>query len=201
MIIKYRFQTGMSLIELLAAIVVAGILLGIAAPGIQDTLGRTEVRGEAIRLLADIQYARSEAVKRHAGVNLCRSKTAGDGCTGADCDCVNGLAQRQWDDGWLIYTAPSGEVRFDADADTLLRIAGASPEQITIRANEMFNRWISVDGGTGGLDEIGDGKLAVCMNGESTDAVPGMLVSVSLSGRPNISKIASGGECDFPPVI
>jgi type IV fimbrial biogenesis protein FimT len=201
MISKYRFQNGVTLVEMLAAMVVAGILLGIAIPGIQSTLVRSEIRNEAIRLMADIQYARSEAVKRHSGVNLCRSKTAGDGCTGPDCDCVNGLAQRQWDDGWLIYTADGSDATFDPDADTLLRIGSASPAQITIRANQWFNRWISVDGGTGSLDEAGNGKLAVCMNGESTADAPGMVISVHLSGRPNISKIPVGGDCDYPPVL
>lgn len=193
-------QHGVSLVELLAAIIVAGILLGVAVPGMQGTLVRSEVRNEAIRLMADIQYARSEAVKRHAAINLCRSKSAGDGCTGADCDCINGLAQRQWDNGWLIYVSSGADTSFVFDTDTLLRTGHASPAQINIRANQTFNRWISVEGGTGALDEAGHGRLAVCMGGESTEDVPGMLISVNLSGRPAISEIPPGGECDFPPV-
>ena len=199
--IRHKTQRGASLVGLVAAIIAGGILLGVAVPGVQSTPVGTEVRNEALRLMADIQYARSEAVKRHQAVNLCRSKTAGEGCTGPDCDCVNGLAQRQWDDGWLIYTASSGDAGFSPDTDTLLWVASESPPQITIRANEYFNGWISVDGGSGALDEAGNGLLAVCMNQESTDDMPGMLISVSMSGRPAISKIAPGGECDFPPVV
>lgn len=197
--IRHKTQRAASLVELVAAIIAGGMLLSVTVPGVQSTLVRTEVRNEALRLMADIQYARSEAVKRHVKVNLCRSKTAGNGCTGADCDCVNGLAQRQWDDGWLIYTAPTGDVSFRPDTDTLLWVGSESPPQITIRANEYFNGRISVDGGSGALEEAGNGLLAVCMNQESTDDMPGMLISVSMSGRPAISKIATGGECNFPP--
>jgi len=197
---RHKTQRAASLVELIAAIVVGGILLSVAVPPrIQGAVVHTEVRNEALRLMADIEYARSEAVRRHEAVNLCPSQTAGDLCTGPDCDCVKGLAQRQWDDGWLIYTASTGDAGFSPDADTLLRVASESPPRITIRANEYFNRWISVDGGSGVLDQSDNGMLAVCLNQESTEMVPGMLIYVNLSGRPTMQEIPPGGECDFPP--
>lgn len=59
---------GFSLIELLVAVAVLGLLLGIAVPGLsryRDTLSQQQARNQ---LITDLRYARQTSVTRHRSV-------------------------------------------------------------------------------------------------------------------------------------
>ncbi|MEO5616182.1 MAG: GspH/FimT family pseudopilin [Candidatus Eisenbacteria bacterium] len=59
---------GFSLVELLVAVAVLGLLLGIAVPGLsgyRDTLAQQEARTQ---LITDLRYARQTSVTRHRSV-------------------------------------------------------------------------------------------------------------------------------------
>jgi len=61
-------SSGFSLIELLIAVAVLGLLIGIGIPGLsgyRDTLAQQEARGQ---LIADLRYARQTSVTRHRSV-------------------------------------------------------------------------------------------------------------------------------------
>ena len=66
----HRAQRGFTIIELMTALVVAGILLAVAIPSFRELLARNRVEGVAGELSTDLQYARSEAVSRNAQVGL-----------------------------------------------------------------------------------------------------------------------------------
>lgn len=61
---------GFSLVEILAAIVVLGILISIAAPEITELTRRIELDGAAQQLVGDLERARSEAIKRNRSVRV-----------------------------------------------------------------------------------------------------------------------------------
>ncbi len=184
---------GVTLIELLTGMVIVGILLALAAPGFETMASNSAVVQEANRIVADIQYARSEAIKRAAPVNLCRSADA-QSCVGADCACHTGTNAQQYDEGWLMYVAGSRDTSFDSDQDTLLRLGEEARGAITINSDTDLNQWLSLSP-TGALDENGPGQLAVCVNGESTEDVRGRLITIALTGRPAITVIPAGGDC------
>ncbi len=185
---------GITLIELLTGIVIVGILLAVAAPGFQTMVDRNAVVNEANRLVADIQYARSEAIKRGSPVNICRSGDAAS-CTGLDCACHSGTAAREYTKGWLLYVASNRDTSFDPDDDTLLRLGYPVQSNIQIRSDSNLNQWLSI-GAAGNLDESDQGELAVCMNGVSTTDVPGRRVTVSLTGRPLVTVMSAGADCN-----
>lgn len=85
---------GFTLIELMVAIMVLGILLGVAVPSFRDAALSSRLTAYANDLVASAQIARSEAIKRNAAVTLCAS--AG----GAACDEGGG-----WEVGWIVLTA------------------------------------------------------------------------------------------------
>lgn len=72
-------QTGFTLIELMFTIVVLAVLLGIGVPNFRDFIRNSRLTAAANDLLADINLARSEAVKRRVPVTLCKS-TDGASC-------------------------------------------------------------------------------------------------------------------------
>lgn len=61
---------GFTLIEILIAIVVLGVLVTLAAPSMRDMLIATQMRGAASDLYESVILARSEAIKRSASVDV-----------------------------------------------------------------------------------------------------------------------------------
>lgn len=85
---------GLTIIELMLAIVVLGILIAIGVPSFQNaTLGARLTAG-ANNLLASVQLARSEAIKRNLAVTVCASSD------GATCAAAGG-----WEQGWIVMDA------------------------------------------------------------------------------------------------
>ncbi|MEJ6000288.1 GspH/FimT family pseudopilin [Paucibacter soli] len=64
---------GMTLVELMVTVAVVVILLVIAVPGSVDMFRRLRVEGVANELATDLQYARSESIRRREDVTLVSS--------------------------------------------------------------------------------------------------------------------------------
>ena len=66
-------QSGFTLVELMFTITVLAVLLGIGVPNFRDFIRNSRLTSAANDLLADLNLARSEAVKRRVPVTLCKS--------------------------------------------------------------------------------------------------------------------------------
>lgn len=88
---------GFSLIELIVVLTIASILLMIAGPALQKFVASNRLTSQVNDLLADINLARSEAIKRNAVTGVCAS-TSGTSCT----------ASGNWASGWMVYYDNSG---------------------------------------------------------------------------------------------
>lgn len=82
---------GFTVIELMIVVGVIGILLAVGLPGLQDTIARMSVNSQAKSLVASLNFARSEAIKRGTLVSVCAS------ANGTDC------AADAWSDGWIVF--------------------------------------------------------------------------------------------------
>ena len=111
---RASLHRGFTLIELMVAIMVLSILLGIAVPSFRDAALGSRLTGYANDLVAGVQIARSEAIKRNAPVTLCASED-GETC-GTDAG---------WEVGWVVLAPPrdvpvldeDGLPEVDADGD------------------------------------------------------------------------------------
>lgn len=63
-------QCGVTLIEVLTAVAVIGIIAAIAVPSYQETIERNRLKQAAESLLADTMYARTEAIKRSTDLSM-----------------------------------------------------------------------------------------------------------------------------------
>ena len=96
----------------MVTIAVVAVLLGLAVPSMSDFIARNRVGTQMNDLLADIHFARTEAVKRASTVTICNSssKTA---CTDSS-----------WNDGWIV--------RLDTTPFEVLRATKAVASSVTL---------------------------------------------------------------------
>lgn len=94
---SHRRQRGFTMVELMVALAVLAILLGIAVPSMTQFSFRSKLRSYSNEVVASALLARSEAIKRNQTVTLCVSS---DGTS-----CASG----SWESGWIVRTS-GGEV-------------------------------------------------------------------------------------------
>jgi type IV fimbrial biogenesis protein FimT len=133
---------GFTLIELMIAVTVMAILIGIAAPSFTAWVTTVRVTGQANDLFSDLLLARSEAVKRDVQVTVCASK-GGTDCDGAD-----------WSLGWVVIVDADGDGKKDNnnDASLLKRAEKLTGDSVLTRTDA---------GGTSGMGRIGFGPTGV----------------------------------------
>ena len=68
--IEYKKQIGFTLLELMIVMVIAGVLLSIGVPAYQAMRNNNCLVTNTNRLVATLQYARSEAAKRNSNVSI-----------------------------------------------------------------------------------------------------------------------------------
>jgi type IV fimbrial biogenesis protein FimT len=66
---------GFTLIELIVAMAVLGILAAVAAPAIGEYLATQRLKGAAEELQTDLQFARMESVQRNASITVTLAST------------------------------------------------------------------------------------------------------------------------------
>jgi len=97
--IPFVRNRGLTLVELIIVLTIAGILAALAAPGMQRFVSSNRLTAQVNDLLADISLARSEAIKRNVSAGVCES-TSGTACT----------TSGNWSTGWLVYyVCPAGD--------------------------------------------------------------------------------------------
>jgi len=102
---------GFTLLELLVAMAVAGILLGVGVPSFVQVMKNARLSTQHNDLLQSLFLARSEAIKGTADVVVCARATDTTCSTDANAD---------WGNGWLVFAEVSGAANVNsAQVDTV----------------------------------------------------------------------------------
>lgn len=177
--LNYRTMSGFTLIELLITTIVLAILATLAVPSFQSTIRNSAITSETNRLIAAIQYARNEAIKRNAAVVIARTSAT----------------NATWTEGWQIFqdaSATAGGSGYVAANDVLIRNGDASTTGVTIMANASGNQWLAF-AGNGMTTEGGTSVYHICHN---NDASTGRRVSVNRAGRTTLDDIPANQNCN-----
>lgn len=80
---------GFTLIELIITLTIVGVLAALATPGMTTFIKNQRITNQANDLVADLSFAKSEAIKRGGGVGICAAVAGGGACAGT-ADYTNG---------------------------------------------------------------------------------------------------------------
>ena len=109
--IRVKNQQGVTLIELMVAVIIMGILASIAVPSFNTFLKNSRLTTQINYLVTAINLTRSEAIKRNSSVTVCKSNT-GNTCAG------------NWTDGWIVFADENSDGAVDG-GEAVIRVYGA----------------------------------------------------------------------------
>jgi type IV fimbrial biogenesis protein FimT len=93
-------QAGFTLIELLVTLTIAAILLAVGVPAFNSSIASARASDGANSLLAALEVARSEAVRRGVTVSVCRVSSASPTACGGT---ATGFNNNDWAMGWIVF--------------------------------------------------------------------------------------------------
>ena len=157
-----RSACGFTLVELMIAVAVAGVLAAIAIPAFDSFIMSNRLSSYASAFSASARVARTEAMKRNLPVTLCKSSN------GTSCVTSGG-----WEQGWIVLSGTTVIKRQQATVSGYL--LSSSINSLTFQPN-----------GLGATQTT----MIVCRS--SPLGAQERQVTVSATGRPAISKTYTG---------
>lgn len=175
-----KSTSGFTLIELMTTLTVAAVLLTVGVPSFQEFVKSNTLSARVNGFVSDLNFARSEAIKRGGRVTMCKSSDL------AACTTSGG-----WEQGWIVFSDMAGTAgTVDIGAgDTIVRSHVSSGGSITIRGNTNVSKKISF--ASSGVLDSSPGSLIFCddrIKTFSTDKHKARAVVISMIGRIRTTK-------------
>lgn len=156
-----RPTEGFTLVEIMIVLAIMSILFAIALPAFQDFQNGARRTAAINLLMADLNQARSEAIKRNRRSLVCVRNTAGDACGSGT----------SWQNGWFVCIDENNDDM--CDAGTILNMRPALDSRLTLTASAAVMRFNPSGSGVAGT---------LTVNGTWTGAVQ-RVVTIAGSGR------------------
>ncbi len=157
---------GTTLMELMAALTVLGILVAIAVPSFRSVTANSRTAASTNDLVTALNLARSEALRRSSSVTVCASANLTT-CSGSS----------NWATGWIAYEDRNGNGTFETGSEPLLRVWDPVSNGITVTASGASN---SINNRVT-FNTMGMGTATI-----QFDLVPAGCVGATGAGRTNV---------------
>lgn len=118
-----QLAAGFTAIELMVAMTVVAVLIGLAAPSFNLVLERWRVRDTTEAMVNTLYYARAEAIKRGGRVGIQKNPKTTPGCTLA-------TTNQEWGCGWFIFQDDNNDGKWQS-SETKLQII-TTPSNINV---------------------------------------------------------------------
>lgn len=183
-------QRGFTLIELMIAVAVMGVMLALAGPSFEQAINGNRLSSAAGEVVGALQLARSEAVRSNRRVVLCRSDDA-SACSATNASWV----------GWIVFV--------DTDSDGARDANEAVIKSGTIDNNVRLLPSAAIVGLSQSITFRGDGtarntagqlvnaSLAVCLP-TLRPAENVRHVSLAFGSRTAVRRLDAAGSCSAP---
>ena len=182
---------GISIVELVVSLAIVSILMTAGVPAFSSFIQSNRLSESSFDMLATINLARTEAVKRRTRVVLCRS--ADPTLTTPSC----GGGANTWTTGWLVFASGDNNSTYEAGTDTLLGMGLVGSTSLAIVTNSTSNNNLEYNS-DGTTNEGGStARFAVC---DKRGGAHGRQINVPPHGRPKFVKgdSASPINCTTP---
>ncbi len=166
---------GVTLIELLTAIMVLGILLGVAVPAFSTFMRENSIAATSNSLVSALALARSESVKRGVRVSVCSARIAVPPPDPPECS-----EDPSWANGWILFADDFGAAGVIDPTDEILQTWPAPPQGINFDGDDTAITFMRT-----GRAEFPVG-LSVSKHG--CGAQEGRAITIELSGRVSIAR-------------
>ena len=182
-------QLGLTFLEIMLALAIAAILLGVAVPSFVGSIRNSEMVSTANAFVGALHSARSEAVKSRARVTVCRSvnSTAPPACSAEGPDL-------------LVFLNTTDDQVFNSGSDTSVRAVPWLKSTMTVDMGTIPN-YLSFNS-DGYSRIVGGGTVtgAIVMCGPSAEH-HSRVITVSPTGRPVVQKHADATNPVACPTI
>jgi len=155
-----RRPSGFTLLELMIALTVAGIIMASSIPSMRNYIRNNRLTGAANDLLHSIQVARSEAVKRQlaAGGNVVVCGTSNPTVADAALTCNNTTFA-----GWFVFQDTNGDWVHGAAEPVLERHALVDPSVTIIADRSRILSYMPTGfGSPGGAGLLPTTRIVIC---------------------------------------
>lgn len=174
-----RRENGFTLIELMIAVGLTGLLLSMAVPALDIFVSNARQTGAINDFVSSIHQARSTAVTTNARVTICPSSD------GADCEAVG------WDEGWIVFSDPDSDRTVDT-GETIIASSG-NKDGLEFQSSEFATFLMYRPNGRVMNASLNgsSGAFTVC---DKRGADYAKVMIIDLSGRPRLSKTMANGS-------
>ncbi|MFT5116975.1 MAG: type IV fimbrial biogenesis protein FimT [Kiritimatiellia bacterium] len=167
-------NSGFTLIELTVTTAIVSILSAVAIPSFNESINNNNLSSSATTLLSELQYARSEAVKRNLPVSICGS-TNSTSCNTSD-----------WEKGRIVFIddgagAPANAGNGVVNSETILKVFGKAVSDVSYTPTLFSSAGFLTFSDDGTANTVG--TLLICDSRSSTDNTLAKAVNVNLSGQ------------------
>ena len=167
-----KAQSGVTLIELMITLVVVAIVVMAGVPMLGDFTRDSRVVSRTNDMVAALNFARSEAVKRAEFVSICPSSDQAS-CTGST----------DWTVGWIVWLDETGPGNGAVDAgETIMRV-GDSIQAMSISSGSDSITYEPA----GGLSGSG---VTIALRPDGCEDSEKREIDLNLSGRPRTSQVS-----------
>jgi len=182
---------GISIVELVVSLAVVAILATTGVPAFSSFVQSNRLNESSFDVLATINLARTEAVKRRTRVLLCRS--ADPTLPTPSC----GGSANTWTTGWLVFASGDSNSTYEAGTDTLLGIGLVDSSNVTVITNGTSNNNLEYNSDGTTNEGGGTARFALC---DKRGGAQGRQINIPPHGRPKFVKgnSASPINCTSP---
>ena len=162
--------SGFTLLELMTAVTVMAVLLGLGVPAFTNIMRNNQIAAESGNLVSALQLARSEALKRGIRISVCAA-AVGETCAGTD----------DWSKGWIMFADDFGSAGVLDPSDEVLQVWPAPANNVLIRTEATsvtFTRTARAE-----FPETLEVFKAGCGPGQMRE------ISINLSGRVALNRV------------